>query len=372
MFGNGALVNYKMEYSPDGRLTLFQPIYLADTKDWVAMTGNIKNQGTVDILFDGKGRVATLSGKDCTSNYDYVENDGYIALTKVERECSKNKELRAYKHVWIKENGTYRLADTDDPFGVFWLGRDFRDMSLTEIGERVVKQGIWGNDPPSQTKLGMMFFNGRGAPQNIRLALNYLTLASKNGQADATYFLGSMYLKGDKVKKDIESGMKLLTKAAEGGDPRIQIRYASGLETGRDGLQVNLKEAVKWYKVAASTGNAMAQCELGIVFYRIKDTSITSSIATNDAEVMQWFQSGAERYEPRCMAVYAAYLWDGIHIAKDVSAAYAWMGLAVIAGNADAPDAIKTMKAYLSPEQMKKGAEIYSTLRIKFNQSLHE
>ena len=54
----------------------------------------------------------------------------------------------------------------------------------------------------AQFNLGVMYYNGKGVPQDYKTAVKWYTLAAEQGDADAQYNLGWMYYKGQGVPQD--------------------------------------------------------------------------------------------------------------------------------------------------------------------------
>ena len=93
-----------------------------------------------------------------------------------------------------------------------------------EMTKRLAESG----NPNAQFKLGVMYANGEGVPENDAEAVKWFRLAADQGDTGAQSNLGFM--------------------------------YASGR-----GVQENDAEAVKWYRLAAEQGDAKAQFKLGLM-----------------------------------------------------------------------------------------------------------
>ena len=121
-----------------------------------------------------------------------------------------------------------------------------------------------------------------------------------NGEPDAQYHLGVLYIKGDQVEKDIDEGLHWMKRAAEQGhelaliytklweDEFDQNSFSSTIavawlknsarewnqqsvftlgtlyETGR-GVEKNFKRATQWYKFAAVNGHSNAKRRLALI-----------------------------------------------------------------------------------------------------------
>ena len=83
----------------------------------------------------------------------------------------------------------------------------------------------------AQFNIGLMYFKGRGVPQDYQETMRWYRLAAEQGFAQAQYNLGVMYVKGQGVPKDY-------------------------------------KEAERWYRLAAEQGYKQAQYLLGMLYER--------------------------------------------------------------------------------------------------------
>ena len=84
-------------------------------------------------------------------------------------------------------------------------------------------------DEWAQTRLGSIYAQGKGVPQDYQEAAKWYRLAAVQGYAPAEYSLGLAYEKGHGVPQDYQ-------------------------------------EAAKWYRIAAMQGNQLAQINLGVMY----------------------------------------------------------------------------------------------------------
>ena len=74
----------------------------------------------------------------------------------------------------------------------------------------------------AQVNLGLMYYNGRGVPQDYAQAMKWFRLAADQGYAMAQYNLGTMYAKGQGVPQDDAQAVKWYRLAADQGDAETQ------------------------------------------------------------------------------------------------------------------------------------------------------
>ncbi|MGB9990723.1 tetratricopeptide repeat protein [Pseudoduganella rhizocola] len=106
--------------------------------------------------------------------------------------------------------------------------------------------------------LGLMYYMGRGVPQDYKQALNWHRKAALKGKADAQYVVGAMYYTGNAVIQDHKQAVTWFRKAAEQGHPEAQqvlglmYRYHIG------GMPQDNVIAYTLWNLAAAKGNANA------------------------------------------------------------------------------------------------------------------
>ena len=83
------------------------------------------------------------------------------------------------------------------------------------------------------------------------------------GDADAQLVLGLMYSIGEGVEQDLKEAVKWLQKAADQRNAKAQYMLGNMYNKG-EGVPQDFKEAVKLYRKAAEKGGAFAQYNLGI------------------------------------------------------------------------------------------------------------
>ena len=113
-------------------------------------------------------------------------------------------------------------------------------------------------DVRAQTMLGIMYFEGKGVPQDYKAALKWYTKAADQGVAVAQYSLGTMYFKGEGVLQDYKTAEKWYTKSADQGD--VGAQYSLGYMYGNGwGVRQDYVYAYMWFNLAAANGKKNSQ-----------------------------------------------------------------------------------------------------------------
>jgi len=109
-------------------------------------------------------------------------------------------------------------------------------------------------DAAAQFKLGWMYANGEGVPEDDAEAVKWCRKAAEQGVADAQANLGVMYHNGVGVTQDYAEAAKWYRKAAEQGDTDAQFLLGYLYYEGR-GVPEDSVAAYAWWSVAAASGH---------------------------------------------------------------------------------------------------------------------
>lgn len=104
------------------------------------------------------------------------------------------------------------------------------------------------------------------ASPNTELVLKLLDEAIGKGSLKACYALGTWYLHGNYVTKDLTKAVELLKKATKGNVPEACFDLAVCYETG-EGVEKNDKKAFEHYLRAALWEDKQSIYEVGRCFY---------------------------------------------------------------------------------------------------------
>lgn len=105
---------------------------------------------------------------------------------------------------------------------------------------------------------------------NPKVIEEYLTKSAKDNSISA-YILGTLYLTGDILKKDLQRADWYITKAANKNLPEALNSIGDGYYSG-DIREKNIDMALYYYEKAAKLGFGPAQFNAGIVLLKIGTT----------------------------------------------------------------------------------------------------
>jgi hypothetical protein len=136
--------------------------------------------------------------------------------------------------------------NTDDAYAAYQKG-DY--AAALRMARPLATEG----DIRAQSILGLLYYRGRGAPQDHNEALRWFRNAADKGDAAAQFYLGFMYSEGQGVPRDYAEAAKWFQSAADKGDAQAQYNlglfYAKGEMGAREPDNVS---AYMWFNLAAA------------------------------------------------------------------------------------------------------------------------
>jgi TPR repeat protein len=197
---------------------------------------------------------------------------------------------------------------------------------VTDEVHDVIKRAIAGN-PSSEYLLGLTLITGDGLPRDESAAIAWTVRAAEHGDPDAARdiadrirdgaaieadetkiaaalrpkadagdpeamrALGPMYIRGRGVKPDPALGLDLMKRAVEKGSSGAANDLSHLYLLGAPDVPASRSEALKWFAVSASHGNADAMVTLG--FMSMNTPGGVSSSDRNVAQAFCWLMRAA-------------------------------------------------------------------------------
>ncbi len=120
-------------------------------------------------------------------------------------------------------------------------------------------------DPDVQATCGTLYLNGDRLKRNAERAIGWLEKSAKQDNIYALYTLARLHLNGDGTIVNPARAVMLLERAATLGDADSAALVA-GLFDNSGIVPTDYARAAKWARVAASLGSAHAQGHLGLLY----------------------------------------------------------------------------------------------------------
>jgi TPR repeat protein len=126
-----------------------------------------------------------------------------------------------------------------------------QQKTTPEADIKALRQKAEAGDADAQYRVGFMYSQGNGVPQDYEQAVAWYRKAAEQGHAEAQGSLGSMYISGHGVPQDPALAVAWTRKAAEQGDGFEQFLLGGWYYVGV-GVPQDYIEAHKWVNLAAA------------------------------------------------------------------------------------------------------------------------
>jgi hypothetical protein len=175
-----------------------------------------------------------------------------------------------------------------------WHAHKTKADAAAKVAEevRVDRLGAEQGNAEAQTKLGHLYYYGRGVPKSYSESVRWFKKAADQGYAKGQDDFGSMYYYGEGVPQDYTIALVWFRKAADQGDRWAQDMLGTMAYYGR-GMPQDYPESLRWYHKAADQGDVYAQADLGDVYYGGK------AVPQDYAEAARWFRKAADQGNSR-------------------------------------------------------------------------
>ena len=209
-------------------------------------------------------------------------------------------------------------------------------------------------DAEAQRNLGLMYAEGQGVPQDEAEAVRWFRLAAEQGDALAQTVLGGMYYAGMGVPKDATEAVRWFRLAAEQDYALAQVFLAILAGMGIEGVALDQAEADRWLRLAAEQDYALVQNSdaalppdltafilllPGIMY------DLGQGVPQDDVEAVRWFRLAAEQGDAIAQFTLGLRHADGRGVPQDDVEAVRWYRLAAEQGDAEAQRNLEWMYA---------------------------
>ncbi|MGM0560799.1 MAG: tetratricopeptide repeat protein [Pseudomonadota bacterium] len=167
-------------------------------------------------------------------------------------------------------------------------------------------------NPEADFQLGFMASMGRIPGESTVKAYEYLRRAADSGHLEASFLLGTLYIKGlGGQQPSPEAGERYLRQAADRGHARAQDKLGQFYTTERN----NPGEAAKWFRMAADQGLASAENNLGLLHVEGK------GVEKNPARAVELITSAANKGQAAAKYNLGVLYHSGNGVAADLARA---------------------------------------------------
>ena len=222
-----------------------------------------------------------------------------------------------------------------------------------EIALRLLRAPAEQGNADAQLLLGIMYQDGEGVAKDAAEAARWIQKAAEQDNATAEFALGVMYHQAMGVPKDEAAAVRWLEKAARQVPP-AQFALARLHEDNG-----NYAEALKWYRLLASQGDADSQNDVGHMY------ETGRGVVQNDAEAAKWYRLAADQGNATAQNNLGTLYAKGRGVPRDDVAAYMWFALSAVQDNPPAAENRKAAAAAMTPAQIAEAEKLVRAWKPK-------
>jgi hypothetical protein len=222
-----------------------------------------------------------------------------------------------------------------------------------ETALRLLRAPAEQGNADAQLLLGVMYQDGDGVPKDAAQAAQWIRKAAEQDNATAEFALGVMYLQAMGVPKDEAAAVRWLEKAATRVPPAQFTLARFHEEKG------NYAEALKWYRLLASRGDADSQNDVGH-FYETG-----RGVPQNYTEAANWYRFAADQGNASAQNNLGTLYAKGRGVPRDDVAAYMWFALSAAQNNPPAAENRAAAAASMTPDQIAEAEKLVRAWKPK-------
>lgn len=159
---------------------------------------------------------------------------------------------------------------------------DYRDALV------LFDRAAWQGDTNAQWMLGLMYLRGRGTAPDPKNAASWFYKAAMAGHGGAQGSLAKLYYRGTGLEQDYREAALWFRRAADGGDLEARLALAAMVELGR-GVEQDDNAARTLYEQSAAQGAPEAMYRLGVLH------EFGRSVKRNAPTALAWYRKAASR-----------------------------------------------------------------------------
>ena len=179
-------------------------------------------------------------------------------------------------------------------------------------------------DPAALYRLGNMFDEGSGVPQDHEEAFRWYYRASELGSADAMNCMGIAYATGQGTPQSYALSLRWFFKAAKYGSVEAMSNLAKVYLQGL-GMSASYSEAARWFELAVRAGDASAMNNLALMYEK------GIGVTRDHAVALTLLAQSAKRGHAPAMLNLGTLYANG-ESKRDTLLAFAWLEAALEAG----------------------------------------
>lgn len=168
------------------------------------------------------------------------------------------------------------------------LADEYIDSKQYDLAYKELKPLAEQGDAKAKFKLGLLYANGQGVPQDEKIACSYFESAANLGHSMSQYNTGQCYFFGKHGSQDISYALWWFNKSANKGNVEAMNKLGYIYQSDTNGRR-DYQAALKWFRKSAEEGNSDGQFGLAYMYLR------GEGVPKNKAEAKILFEKSAEQ-----------------------------------------------------------------------------
>ena len=191
-----------------------------------------------------------------------------------------------------------KAAEAGNVDAMYYVGRSYfyPDEGVTRDDDKAIewyRKAMANGSTQAICGLSHAYKIGQGVPKDNDEAIKLSWTAVEKEEACGMQQIGSAFMLGTSFKKDMSEALKWLKKAAAKGAPGAML-IIGNLYFGGNGVSKDTTEAVNWWTRGAAKGNSQSMFMLGL-HYNKK----VAGVDRNIKEAEKWFKLAAKKGHKR-------------------------------------------------------------------------
>jgi len=165
----------------------------------------------------------------------------------------------------VGAEASLRALAPSDADAAAWLGAILLERGAQREGLRLIQQSADAGSAEGAHRLALVFAHGDGGtPRNEARAVELFERAAEKGHKRAQLNLGTLYLRGQGVPRDLIQARAWLEKAAANGDPYALYALGRAMSESMAPIGADPIRAANLYRQAAEKGHPFAALRYGM------------------------------------------------------------------------------------------------------------
>ncbi|KAK8870179.1 hypothetical protein M9Y10_008056 [Tritrichomonas musculus] len=212
-------------------------------------------------------------------------------------------------------------AEQDHPLSIHYIGLIFYEEKFVTDAIEFFKKAAELNFLQSQFILGTIYYKGEYVKRDINQSIKYYSLAAKQNNPDAINELGAIYSEGKFIKVDINKAITYFQQASDLGysisQYNLGIIYLYGKYVNAD-----INKAIHFFALAAKGNHLTATFKLGYIYY------IGYHIERDINKAIHYLTLAANQNHPSALNLLGIIYHDNKYVPRDINKSIYYFSLA--------------------------------------------